>query len=457
LKKVNDLQNFGFDFSRQWFAISTTNLLIALSFLSGQFTLRKLGIGQLGNLKLHSVFLAIAIVLFLISKTKSHFKSNIFENRSIKLLLLLIFFVILNGYVNFGVFLNPEAFDLSYIVLFFILVFYHIETHEKLSNLIFMFLTCSVIILCSEYYIFRDLRIVTNISTSRINIFLLILSLFAISSKKYPNILYFIISLSCFFILENSLKMNFITSALAIFFSLIAAFFIERRAIFAKLLLSLLLGAALAISVGASSHLLSRFSKVFGVPPGAGDYAYAETWAGLDGKETRSSAEMCSGSDTYDYCVSSEIKIFNKYEVNDKTERLRLWSRAVDLIPKNVWFGSGYDGYRIDLYYAGDGYPRVITYSYPHNVLLQYAVQYGIMGFSILLFIFIYTIYLEYKAALSNPSNVYILIGLFSFLLASMTGGDLFDIRYIFFFAATAPLRTTKRIEQGQSGTVANS
>ena len=76
-------------------------------------------------------------------------------------------------------------------------------------------------------------------------------------------------------------------------------------------------------------------------------------------------------------------------------DRLNQWAYAFELIKKNPLLGLGSNGYAISALYERytTGYPILSNYSHPHNFILQFLVEWGILGTSIILIFCIKLIY----------------------------------------------------------------
>lgn len=139
---------------------------------------------------------------------------------------------------------------------------------------------------------------------------------------------------------------------------------------------------------------------------------------------------LCKDAVKYEFCVSDEVVL------TDSTQRLRMWLYSLELFRSNPVVGVGREGYRLTLFYAGDGNPRVETYTYAHNVLFEYAAMYGLAGLLALALAFAVAAGTYVRAAFSAHAVAVLLALALSLLMSAMTGGNLFDIRYIFVLAA---------------------
>lgn len=146
--------------------------------------------------------------------------------------------------------------------------------------------------------------------------------------------------------------------------------------------------------------------------------------------------EKCDAVSVIRYCYNRVVILFGKYKVLDVTERLRFWARSVDLFLESPMFGVGRGGYDIQLFYNGDGNPRVIEYYYPHNVMFEYLSMYGFVGYMLMIITLIIAGVVYLKATLLDRRKFSFLMLYLVMVLASMMGGTLFDIRYVYVFAA---------------------
>jgi hypothetical protein len=141
---------------------------------------------------------------------------------------------------------------------------------------------------------------------------------------------------------------------------------------------------------------------------------------------------LCSESANYQFCISDE------YLVKDTTERLRLWSHAIHLIKEHPYFGVGGDGYKLALVYKNGVNISLMNYLYPHNIILGLAVQFGLFYVAIMMLI----IYLSFIKSITFAKSHIEIFGLiaagFAIFISSMTGGDLFDARFLFFMGILA-------------------
>lgn len=69
--------------------------------------------------------------------------------------------------------------------------------------------------------------------------------------------------------------------------------------------------------------------------------------------------------------------------------RLHMYKNAIEVFKKNIFIGVGPEQYGFNDFY-------LIKYD-PHNVLLSYGVSFGILGFLVIMSIFIYPLYVSYR------------------------------------------------------------
>ena len=118
--------------------------------------------------------------------------------------------------------------------------------------------------------------------------------------------------------------------------------------------------------------------------------------------------------------TSFDLMRIDAYSFND---RLAMWSYGVELIKRYPIFGLGSNGFFIESInnkYT-TGYPVFSYHTHPHNFIIQFLVEWGILGCSIIFFLF-------GKVFLTTLKNIFkykkkiILIPLISFLGPTLHG-----------------------------------
>lgn len=318
-------------------------------------------------------------------------------------------------------------FDLLKIGLICLLIWVCIDS--KKDFLFFLNIICiaSIVILLIDYEIWKIFKLIfiSELSKSRIIIFGLGSAVFLFFiEQKIKN--FILIILATFFLLSCSLKIGFIAFILFVMFVFSACLINKRYRISLQFLIAILIGVIAAYSLGGTDALVSRANNLeLGISQSSATYKQSLK---LNDKNFKDDGikNLCSESSNYQFCIS------NEYVIKDSTERLRLWSHAAQLILSHPYFGVGDEGYRISLAYGNEPDIKISNYSYPHNLFLNIAVQFGILYTAIVILI-VYLSFIKSASIAKIYIEVNCLIGMgLAILASSMVGGDIFDARYIF-------------------------
>lgn len=273
--------------------------------------------------------------------------------------------------------------------------------------------------------------LVTNISTARISLVVATAVFFLILRGKHLIGAFAVLGVCAFATFSNSLKMSILASGLLLLIS-VGLVVYQRRFLHSAIVVALIFaGAAAASHVGESRHLGNRIKNFAETSTYVGESTVVPVETAKTEVESKPETEsLCDRSANYEFCVSDVI-VFR-----DSTQRLRMWLHAFELFRSSPAIGVGRGGYELGLFYNGDGNPRVVTYTYPHNLIIEYVTMYGLVGLVTLTLAFAVVAGTYVRAALSvYATGVFMALAL-ALLLSAMTGGTLFDVRYIFVFAA---------------------
>lgn len=86
------------------------------------------------------------------------------------------------------------------------------------------------------------------------------------------------------------------------------------------------------------------------------------------------------------------------FSINKLTSnRIAIWTQAIEAIAENPWFGFGAEGYRF--------HPLHIFGLQPHNVFLQLLVSYGTLGTSIFIYFYVKAVSIAIKQVLQQANQ----------------------------------------------------
>ena len=432
--------------------LRTVDLLAcALLMLVGQLSLGRFmpALNYLSEMKFSFILLIIIIISRIVQrKNKAHqIKSKKLPLTIIGIyLILLIFGLAIDAYEGRS-FQIKYSFDSLSIAITCLILWECIDTKKEFLLLLNMISIISIFILFVDdrLWKFDRVTLITSLSTSRIILLGLGAATFLfIEENKKKN--FFLLSVASYFVVTGSLKIGLI--AFFLFLVMVISVLIinkkyKRTTIFLSAILIGVLSGYANSNFDSLANRLSHFASeavkvksstlpefVSESAQTAGFCSDASCREGL----TKDSyiKTLCSESANYQFCISDE------YLVKDTTERLRLWSHAIHLIKEHPYFGVGGDGYKLALVYKNGVNISLMNYLYPHNIILGLAVQFGLFYVAIMMLI----IYLSFIKSITFAKSHIEIFGLiaagFAIFISSMTGGDLFDARFLFFMGILA-------------------
>jgi len=419
--------------------------------LVGQLSLGRFmpALNYLSEMKFSFILLIIIIISRIVQrKNKAHqIKSKKLPLTIIGIyLILLIFGLAIDAYEGRS-FQIKYSFDSLSIAITCLILWECIDTKKEFLLLLNMISIISIFILFVDdrLWKFDRVTLITSLSTSRIILLGLGAATFLfIEENKKKN--FFLLSVASYFVVTGSLKIGLI--AFFLFLVMVISVLIinkkyKRTTIFLSAILIGVLSGYANSNFDSLANRLSHFASeavkvksstlpefVSESAQTAGFCSDASCREGL----TKDSyiKTLCSESANYQFCISDE------YLVKDTTERLRLWSHAIHLIKEHPYFGVGGDGYKLALVYKNGVNISLMNYLYPHNIILGLAVQFGLFYVAIMMLI----IYLSFIKSITFAKSHIEIFGLiaagFAIFISSMTGGDLFDARFLFFMGILA-------------------
>ena len=432
--------------------LRTVDLLAcALLMLVGQLSLGRFmpALNYLSEMKFSFILLIIIIISRIVQrKNKAHqIKSKKLPLTIIGIyLILLIFGLAIDAYEGRS-FQIKYSFDSLSIAITCLILWECIDTKKEFLLLLNMISIISIFILFVDdrLWKFDRVTLMTSLSTSRIILLGLGAATFLfIEENKKKN--FFLLSVASYFVVTGSLKIGLI--AFFLFLVMVISVLIinkkyKRTTIFlSAILIGVLSGYAngnFDSLANRLSHFASEAVKVKSstlpefVSESAQTAGFCSDASCREGLTKDSYIKtLCSESANYQFCISDE------YLVKDTTERLRLWSHAIHLIKEHPYFGVGGDGYKLALVYKNGVNISLMNYLYPHNIILGLAVQFGLFYVAIMMLI----IYLSFIKSITFAKSHIEIFGLiaagFAIFISSMTGGDLFDARFLFFMGILA-------------------
>lgn len=415
--------------------ISRLNLIIcSLIIFSGQLTINrfiKIN-GFIGGLKISFILM---MTLLLILVIKNNFKKNniiliIYKFSVVALLFNILIDLIQKRKINI-------EFNLDIIYIAVTSIFLCLCIKNKKDFLFFMRSTAilSIILGGANYFLWDYDRIIllTQISSNRIILFGLgAATLLCIENLKLENLL-LVFALS-FLATCGSLKVGLLAFALFIFISFTMLIIFKKFKATKLFILAVVLGVYCGYLNNSFEDIKSRINVVV-----ENNFASYEKEANIISSSPLGTideylAAECRESINYDYCIS------DKYTFRDSSERIRMWSHAINIIRSSPFFGAGIDGYNLRLAYRYPSGNNIYDYKYPHNIFLNIAVLFG-LPFAVLIAIIIYLCFvLAIRVSIYSPEITGLVAAGAAIFLASNTGGDLYDARYIFLMCVLACL-----------------
>jgi len=412
-----------------------TLLFITLAMLVGQAGLQRFFPASPADIDLKHLFLAVAAMLLMVRHGQGLEVAPARAPAVVWAVLGLSAVTFALSAVHGDWWADDAVADSVFIVALSYLAFLAIRQMRDLED--FMLLTALVGagVLAGDYLarVAYGAVLVTNISTARISLVAVAAVMFLILRGRYLTIAFVLLFVCSFATFSNSLKMGILAAGLLLILSF-GLIVYQRKFLHSFLAVVLVLAGAVAVKLmGGTEQLANRMSHFAQSTAVVGVHREdaIDNAIPLAEQQMQDIAEaLCKDAVKYEFCVSDEVVL------TDSTQRLRMWLYSLELFRSNPVVGVGREGYRLTLFYAGDGNPRVETYTYAHNVLFEYAAMYGLAGLLALALAFAVAAGTYVRAAFSAHAVAVLLALALSLLMSAMTGGNLFDIRYIFVLAA---------------------
>ena len=349
--------------------------------------------------------------------------------------------------------------DFCIILVCCVVVYLNVPDEGALKKFLWLLVLASICADISDVAVsfFRGSGVFTSITASRINFVGVACAYFLVFFEVNRRSIYaacVLVLVSFFFMLMSSSKTGVLVSVLSLG---VICFFLSVlgrwRGVLIVIILALLSACGFWLS-GSAHRTGERFADAFG----RGTLAAGSQVDGVNGALQSSGGnivpDLKGRTPLGQYVtVGSERICFV-----DRTERVQLWSYAISLFLKAPLSGVGFDGYRLLIPHTYDTEVAYFEYRYPHNILLDYLAKAGIVGFGIVLISILACASIYAKAVLYDYRYIFI-SGIFIFMfLVSMTGGDLYDVRYIWIFAAAlagALREKLSMVSQPQNATLA--
>lgn len=324
-------------------------------------------------------------------------------------------------------------FDLARMALLLFLLAMLLESRRDIVFFSAVCLMIGVSVGLLEYILWNYNRIylITQISLSRILVFSMACGMFMFLYKGSKFALFSVFAISTF-LLSGSLKVSLLSISALVFVLVLAMVAKREFAALTAVLIALGAGWTVSLMTGDFQNIANRVAVVgtggqnaaFALPrPPVSDFA--------DSEQGATARELCEDVEAPDLCINPHIVL------PDTTERLRMWIYGFRLLNTSPWLGVGADGYDLDLVYYYRQ-PVLFNYSYPHNVLLGTAVSHGVLHLAAFGIVLLSALALSLAAVGRTTATAAFLAGAGGVFIASMTGGDLYDARYIFVFAIMA-------------------
>lgn len=454
--------------------------VLALAIFSGNAGVQRFLPSFEFDIQLKYIFLAASIFLsFFLERSSERSYPGIFKY-FLGFLISLWLYVLISGLMRQDYATDDIIFEILFIIISVMLVYLHVSSKDEMERFVSIIIGVGFVILLVSQLLRMGagVNILTNITSSRILIVSLACAFFKSMNlrDKYYFWAYFPLPVLGYEFISNSLKMNLISTSFVVVLCALFYFIIGRYFRVVSFLALFFAGVLFGVALNADSNLRSRVvafqqgATIEGLTastPGAVIVAAKEKGPAFDITQLikvpevrypdlesleyyQLAKEKCDEVSINIYCPSRVLILFGKYKVLDVTERLRFWAHSIDLFFKNPVFGVGRGGYKIQLFYNGDGNPRVIEYHYPHNVMFEYLSMYGFVGYFLMIVTLIVSGFIYLKATIRDKSKFGFIVLYLALLMASMMGGTLFDIRYIYVFAAMLTPSLSPRWDRNQ-------
>lgn len=273
----------------------------------------------------------------------------------------------------------------------------------------------------------QRLQLITGLSTSRINLFVLgtAVTLY-LGTRK--SVWLAAAALAIFTLMSGSMKIGMVAAVASLGVLVVGLLSTCRFADTVRICAAVLLGVVVSIFTGDINNTLSRVEAV-----NATSSAVPTATSLLQNNDPEAVA-TCQSTQSPAYCANPFLTI------PDPTERLRLFAHAISLIKSAPVFGLGQNSFQLSLWYKVDGRGSLNVYIYPHNVFLDVGVTHGLVGVVCFLVLLSICVIVVLSTFSSSPVSIGLLAAATGVLLCSMTGGDFYDARYIFICAILSAL-----------------
>lgn len=420
-------------------------ILCTLLIFSGQITINRFMPinGFMGDIKAN--FLILFLLIILLIYTRSFLSINLYVKKFlIKIFIATSLILLCNTLIDLidkrkiNIDFNL---DVSFIAITSALICVFIRNKNDFLFLMRSIAIISIFLAFTNFIVWENGRVIllTQITSNRIILFGLgAATLLFIENLKLGNLL-LIVTLS-FLASYGSLKMGLLAFGLYLILSITMLITYEKFKAAKLFLFAIIIGVYIGYANNNFQDIKSRIdlaakkSSIYNITAenfiAPGRLGATEELGAIE----ENLAAQCRESINYNYCIS------DKYFIRDSTERIRMWSHALDIIRANPFFGVGDDGYNLRLAYRYSSGNNIYDYKYPHNIFLNLAVEFGLI-FTLLIGGIIYLCFMTaVRVSIFKPEFIGLVAAGAAIFFASNTGGNLYDARYIFFMFVLACL-----------------
>jgi hypothetical protein len=273
----------------------------------------------------------------------------------------------------------------------------------------------------------QRLQLITGLSTSRINLFVLGTAV-TLYLGTHKSVWLAAAALAIFTLMSGSMKIGMVAAVAALGILIVGLLSTRRFDDTVRICAAVSLGVVISIFTGDIHNTLSRVEAV-----NASSTAVPATASYSQNNDPEALA-TCQSTQSPGYCANPFLTI------PDPTERLRLFAHAISLIKTAPVFGLGQNAFQLSLWYKVDGRGSLNIYNYPHNLFLDVGVTHGLVGIVFLLILLSICVILVLSTFSGSPATIGLLAAATGVLICSMTGGDFYDARYIFICAILSAL-----------------